>query len=91
MVYSTCSLYPEEGEDHITQIFSQPDWKSSFQPCELPQWWASPYSLKDPYSGLSLLDNSQSSEKWNGPHGMGRLFPSIHKTQGFFIAKFQRR
>jgi 16S rRNA (cytosine967-C5)-methyltransferase len=68
LVYSTCSLYPEEGEHIIMEFFNQ------LTPQELPAWFSSSY----------LINGSKLA-------GSGRLFPSIHKTQGFFIAKFKKK
>ena len=66
LVYSTCSLYFEEGEAQILKIIKD------FKPMFLPKWISKSY----PVNGQSL-------------DGTGRLFPSIHHSQGFFIAKLQ--
>lgn len=68
LIYSTCSLYPEEGE-YIISKFSD-----RLEPLELPHWFSPSYTLKN-----SILP------------GTGRLFPSIHHTQGFFIGKFKKK
>jgi 16S rRNA (cytosine967-C5)-methyltransferase len=67
LVYSVCSLYPEEGESQILKF------KDHLKPLDLPKWVSPSYKI-----GESSLG------------GMGRLFPAIHHTQGFFIAKFQK-
>ncbi len=67
LVYSVCSLYPEEGESQILKF------KDQLKPLDLPEWVSPSYKI-----GESSLE------------GMGRLFPAIHHTQGFFIAKFQK-
>ncbi len=67
-VYSTCSLYPEEGEYQIL------DFIDYLEPLDLPKWISPSYKI----NGNTLL-------------GTGRLFPSIHQTQGFFIGKFKKR
>ncbi|MFX1531179.1 MAG: RsmB/NOP family class I SAM-dependent RNA methyltransferase [Promethearchaeota archaeon] len=68
IVYSTCSLYPEEGE-HIIMSF-----QDYLEPQNLPDWFSPSYNIKG-----SMLP------------GTGRLFPSIHHTQGFFIGKFKKK
>jgi 16S rRNA (cytosine967-C5)-methyltransferase len=67
LVYSVCSLYPDEGEYQILKF------KEYLKPLDLPNWVSPSYKI------------GESSLK-----GMGRLFPAIHHTQGFFIAKFQK-
>ncbi len=67
-VYSTCSLYPEEGELQILKFINK------LEPLQLPEWFSSSYKIND-----------------NTIHGTGRLFPSIHHTHGFFIAKFKKK
>ena len=39
LVYSTCSLYPEEGELQIMKI------RDRFEPLELPEWFSPSYSI----------------------------------------------
>jgi 16S rRNA (cytosine967-C5)-methyltransferase len=67
-VYSTCSLYPEEGELQIMKHLDK------LEPLEIPKWISSSYQIK----GKKI-------------EGTGRLFPAIHNTQGFFIAKFKKK
>ncbi|KKN06796.1 hypothetical protein LCGC14_1073630 [marine sediment metagenome] len=68
LVYSTCSLYPEEGEYLISKFIDR------LEPLDLPHWLSPSYTLNN-----SILP------------GTGRLFPSIHHTQGFFIGKFKKK
>lgn len=68
LVYSTCSLYPEEGEFQILDNLDK------LQPLPLPSWFSPSYEIED-----SILP------------GTGRLFPSTHQTQGFFIGKFKKK
>ncbi|MFX0057620.1 MAG: RsmB/NOP family class I SAM-dependent RNA methyltransferase [Candidatus Hodarchaeota archaeon] len=68
MLYSTCSLYPEEGELQIMKYLD------NLEPLEIPKWLSPCYQINN-----TLIE------------GTGRLFPSIHNTQGFFIAKFKKK
>lgn len=68
LIYSTCSLYPEEGEYQILKIINELEFLS------LPKSFSLSYKVK----GMEIL-------------GTGRLFPSIHDTQGFFIGKFKKK
>ncbi|MFX1239335.1 MAG: hypothetical protein ACFE8P_16665, partial [Promethearchaeota archaeon] len=68
LVYSTCSLYPEEGEYQIKKILNQ------VTPLEIPSWFSPSYRI----NGKKIP-------------GAGRLFPSIHESQGFFIGKYQKK
>jgi len=68
IVYSTCSLYPEEGELQIMKFLND------LEPLKIPKWLSPCYKINN----LQI-------------EGAGRLFPSIHKTQGFFIAKFKKK
>ena len=68
LVYSTCSLYPEEGENLISKFIDR------LEPLDLPHWFSPSYTLNN-----SILP------------GTGRMFPSIHHTQGFFIGKFKKK
>ena len=68
LVYSTCSLYPEEGELQILEVLDH------LYPLDLPKWFSLSYTIND-----SIIP------------GTGRLFPSTHQTQGFFIGKFKKK
>lgn len=67
-VYSTCSLYPEEGEYQILNFIDY------LEPLNLPKWVSPSYVINN-----------------NTIPGTGRLFPSLHHTQGFFIGKFKKK
>jgi 16S rRNA (cytosine967-C5)-methyltransferase len=67
-VYSTCSLYPDEGELQILNFLKE------LEPLKLPEWFSNSYKVND-----FIIP------------GTGRLFPSIHHTQGFFIGKFKKK
>lgn len=68
LVFSTCSLYPEEGEYHFLEF------RDKLIPMNLPNWISPSYKI----NGSTIP-------------GTGRLFPSIHQTQGFFIGKFKKK
>ncbi|MFX1496640.1 MAG: RsmB/NOP family class I SAM-dependent RNA methyltransferase [Promethearchaeota archaeon] len=68
LVYSTCSLYPEEGELQIMKF------KELLEPLPIPKWFSPSYKI-----------NNQILK------GTGRLFPAIHKTQGFFVGRFKKK
>ncbi len=68
LVYVTCSLYPEEGENQIKNILDYVD------PLDLPHYFSPSYKI----DGEPLK-------------GTGRLFPSIHNTQGFFVSKLKKK
>lgn len=68
LVYSTCSLYPEEGELQILKFLDE------LEPLKMPKWFYPSYNI----NSLELK-------------GTGRLFPSIHHTQGFFIGNFKKK
>ncbi|MHA1255237.1 MAG: hypothetical protein ACTSPS_06500 [Promethearchaeota archaeon] len=68
LVYSTCSLYPEEGELQILEIINK------VEPMKIPNWFSLSYQI----NGKTVP-------------GTGRLFPSIHNTQGFFVGKFKKK
>jgi 16S rRNA (cytosine967-C5)-methyltransferase len=68
MIYSTCSLYPEEGEYQISDIYDQ------VEPLDLPDYFSPSYKI-----------NMESLK------GTGRLFPSIHNTEGFFVSRLKKK
>ncbi len=50
LVYSTCSLYPEEGEHQILKVFDQ------LKPMELPKWFSPSYKIDhQPLPGTGRL------------------------------------
>ena len=67
IVYSTCSLYPEEGELQVMKLHD------NLESLSLPGWISPSYLINA-----------------NDIPGTGRLFPSHHGTQGFFISKFKK-
>jgi 16S rRNA C967 or C1407 C5-methylase (RsmB/RsmF family) len=68
LVYSTCSLYPEEGEYQIKKILDL------VEPLNLPDYFSPSYTING-----------------NKLKGAGRLFPSIHNTQSFFVSKLKKK
>jgi len=68
IVYSTCSLYPEEGEQQIMKF------KKFLEPLTIPKWFSQSYRINN-----------------HALKGTGRLFPAVHKTQGFFVGKFKKK
>jgi 16S rRNA C967 or C1407 C5-methylase (RsmB/RsmF family) len=68
LVYSTCSLYAEEGELQTKHLLDK------LIPMDLPEYFSEPYRINDTL-----------------PEGMGRLFPALHGTIGFFVAKFKKK
>lgn len=68
LVYSTCSLYPEEGELQIMKFIE------SLEPLSIPNWFSPSYKINN-----HILK------------GTGRLFPAVHKTQGFFVGRFKKK
>lgn len=68
LVYSTCSLYSEEGELQILEILDK------VEAMKVPNWFSPSYQI----NGKTIP-------------GTGRLFPSIHNTQGFFVGKFKKK
>jgi len=67
LLYSTCSMYPEEGELQINNVLDR------FEIEKLPTWISPSYKINE--STLS---------------GTGRFFPTVHNTNGFFIAKLKK-
>ena len=50
LVYSTCSLYPEEGEHQVLKVLNH------FQPMELPKWFSPSYKIGNQHiSGTGRL------------------------------------
>jgi 16S rRNA (cytosine967-C5)-methyltransferase len=66
LVYATCSVLPEEGEEHIDSMIN----KVKLQSLQIP--------------GRKGYDNFKCSPF------VKRLFPHIHNTSGFFIAKMMK-
>lgn len=79
LVYSTCSIEPEENEGNLAWFLAQhpgfrPDSLAPFVPEPLQQKWRSP-PFGEPCSLAS---------------GLLQLMPSRHGTSGFFIARLLR-
>ncbi len=68
LIYSSCSLYPEEGELQIIKFIED------LEPLTVPKWFSPSYEINN----MELK-------------GTGRLFPAIHRTQGFFVGKFKKK
>lgn len=74
LIYSTCSLYPEEGELQILNLIQSKELNDNFEMVSLPNWISPCYEIQN----LPKI-------------GLGRLFPSLHHTQGFFYAKIRKK
>ena len=78
MVYSTCSLEPEENEDVVAEALSQTrDWhvtsgKAALRP-----------HLRDPAAAEEFFELSEAE-------GFFRTFPPEQGTDGFFAAVMER-
>jgi len=76
VVYSTCSLEPEENEDVVAEALAEaPDWRVTSAGEAL-----APHLLE-----------SAAAEKFFGADGFFRTFPPEHGTDGFFAAILARR
>ncbi|MBO7148313.1 MAG: 16S rRNA (cytosine(967)-C(5))-methyltransferase RsmB [Clostridia bacterium] len=69
LVYSTCTLNPEENENNIKRFLENND---LFEPVE-------------------FNFTSDDGRMIESTHGILTLFPHIHGTDGFFIAKMKRK
>lgn len=65
VVYSTCSVMPEEGEEHVEAL-------AQLYESEKPLHW-----LRNGYSAYSVAEN------------VGRMYPHLDGTDGFFIARLR--
>jgi 16S rRNA (cytosine967-C5)-methyltransferase len=75
LVYSTCSLEPEENEIVLNEVLaSHPEFRSV--PAQLP-----PDALAPGIAPSQLV----------GPDGLFRTFPPEHSTDGFFAATIEHR
>jgi 16S rRNA (cytosine967-C5)-methyltransferase len=68
LVYSTCTMNPDENEKTV-------------------RWFAENYSF-EPESLSPYLAEELKKE---GEEGMLQLFPGLHETDGFFIARMRRK
>jgi 16S rRNA (cytosine967-C5)-methyltransferase len=76
VVYSTCSLEPEENENVVTETLAgAPEWRV-----------VSAGKALAPH-----LRNAAAADKFVGADGFFRTFPPEYGTDGFFAAVFERR
>lgn len=68
LVYSTCTINPDENEKTV-------------------RWFADNY----PFAPESLSPYLPAELKGEGEEGMLQLFPGLHETDGFFIARMRRK
>jgi 16S rRNA (cytosine967-C5)-methyltransferase len=77
LVYSTCSLEPEENEMVVREVLGK---------------LGNAFQIADPRSGLEgMLQESVQIESLIGPDGFFRTFPPQHGTDGFFAAVIERQ
>ncbi|MCF2140862.1 MAG: RsmB/NOP family class I SAM-dependent RNA methyltransferase [Candidatus Lokiarchaeota archaeon] len=82
IVYSTCSMYPEENELHFIDFIY--DLKPLI-PVSLPSWYPSSYSIEQIARKKSNICDILSLQK-----AMSRFSPLHNHTAGFFIATFTK-
>jgi len=76
VVYSTCSLEPEENERVVAEVMA-----------ETPEWRV----LASGHAALTAhLRDAASEEKFFAGDGFFRTFPPEHRTDGFFAAVLAR-
>jgi 16S rRNA (cytosine967-C5)-methyltransferase len=77
LVYSTCSLEPEENEFVVREVLGA---------------LGETFRIADPRIAIeSLLQQSVSIQSVVSSDGFFRTFPSVHGTDGFFAAVIERR
>ena len=77
LVYSTCSLEPEENESVVREVLGE---------------FGDTYCTVDPSPAISgLLQESVEIATLVGADGFFRTFPPQHRTDGFFAAVIERR
>jgi 16S rRNA (cytosine967-C5)-methyltransferase len=76
VVYSTCSLEPEENENVIGEVLA-----------EAPEWQV----ISGQAALAPHLGDSETTSKLFGDHEFFRTFPPEHGTDGFFAAVLARR
>jgi len=76
LVYSTCSLEPEENESVVHEVLGQSDGR---------------FKIADARTPLALLlQPSVEVASVVGDDGFFRTFPSVHRTDGFFASVIER-
>jgi 16S rRNA (cytosine967-C5)-methyltransferase len=76
LVYSTCSLEPEENESVVREALDETDGR---------------YRIADSRTSLTrLLQPSVNVETLLGTDGFFRTFPPVHRIDGFFAAVIER-
>ncbi len=74
VVFSTCSFYPEEGEQQILHILRLNKWKGRLEFLPLPEWIAPPYKIP----GLPAVGCGRLFPSLNGTQGF--FFAKFRKT-----------
>ncbi|WP_371806322.1 hypothetical protein [Candidatus Lokiarchaeum ossiferum] len=82
LIYTTCSLYPEEGEYQINKLINKP-WFKEMKPQPLMKGISPSYSINDSLTAILSSPEKQII-------GLGRIFPAKQRSQGFFYAKFKK-
>lgn len=77
MVYSTCTLQPEENEQVLSEFLEEYD-RASLEPVDLP------LERSDPVT-------SWKGDSYEGVADALRIHPSDTGTEGFFVAKIRKR
>jgi len=77
LVYSTCTLNPEENENRVKKFIEKNS--SEFEPVDFSNLL--PQKLLEKDKGIA-----QSAK-----HGMITILPDVHLSDGFFIAKIRRK
>ena len=77
LVYSTCTLAPEENEDVVEELLQQPN--ARVEPLEIE-------GVKHRSGLYSWHDKLYTDQMRN----VRRIYPQDHGTNGFFIAKIRK-
>lgn len=81
LVYSVCSLEPEEGPEVVRSFL---DGNPMFEACDMPQ-------AVRRFAAESAVPRPQATAEDPGGAGELWLFPHIHQTDGFYVARLRRR